>query len=118
MWNGIGWYGFIGVMTTSMTDISLGFSNPIQKLLSHTRIHPLPKLLSLTRQYYHTKLLSQAANITIQNSYPKPANTPLPNINSQNESQNDSVLILRLSHPICGGNANDKISFFVSRLRG
>ena len=24
MWNGIGWYGFIGVVTTSMTDISLG----------------------------------------------------------------------------------------------
>ena len=23
MWNGIGWYGFIGVITTSMTDISL-----------------------------------------------------------------------------------------------
>ena len=25
MWNGIGWYGFIGVITTSTTDISLGF---------------------------------------------------------------------------------------------
>ena len=24
MWNGIGWYGFIGVITTSTTDISLG----------------------------------------------------------------------------------------------
>ena len=23
MWNGIGWYGFIGVITTSLTDISL-----------------------------------------------------------------------------------------------
>ena len=23
MWNGIGWYGFIGVITTSTTDISL-----------------------------------------------------------------------------------------------
>ena len=25
MWNGIGWYGFIGVITTSTTDISLEF---------------------------------------------------------------------------------------------
>ena len=24
MWNGIGWYGVIGVITTSTTDISLG----------------------------------------------------------------------------------------------
>ena len=23
MWNGIGWYGFIGVITTSTADISL-----------------------------------------------------------------------------------------------
>ena len=23
MWNGIGWYGFIGLITTSTTDISL-----------------------------------------------------------------------------------------------
>ena len=26
MWNGIGWYGFIGVITTSTTDISLTHS--------------------------------------------------------------------------------------------
>ena len=76
-----------------------------QTLVSNPPILPY-KTLVPSRQYYHTKFLSQAAN------------TPLPNNIPQNESQNYSVLILRLSHPICGGNANDKISFFVSRLQG
>ena len=36
MWNGFGWYGFIGVITTSTTDISLkkkGYSRGVIDLV-------------------------------------------------------------------------------------
>ena len=34
MWNGIGWYGFIGP-TTSTTDISLGLPRSLEKILKY-----------------------------------------------------------------------------------
>ena len=44
MWNGIGWYGFIGVITTSTTDISLRLAMPryINDILSYEHIAQRP----------------------------------------------------------------------------
>ena len=38
MWHGIGWYGFIGVLTTSTTDISLEMIHRLVRDLSYTPI--------------------------------------------------------------------------------
>ena len=42
MWNGIGWYGFIGVITTSTTDISLGYQQTAKVTTCWKRVNLLP----------------------------------------------------------------------------